>query len=320
MTSIPHLGLRLQERRFALPSLAVQELLQLPLVQATEGCHSSVLGLLNLRGAILPVIDLATAMGLPSQTADPAETLVVVQLPESAPPFALRVGFLEDQIDLAPPDEASSHGRIVAHHEAVYHLLDLKALGTQAISPREQGAPTGDLWTTTFGVLAADRMAVFSARAEALAALLDQEENSEEDYLVLELGGEHFALPAGGAHRIHPCPPLSPLPLSPPAFLGYGVYRGEAVLVADLRPLLGLSSPAIADGVAVVVEDQEGPLALFADRVVQVLRLDPSQLLPPLEDGASFLEGGWIRDDLPLSLINLDRLLAHPALAIPTPT
>ncbi len=103
------LRLRCGAQAYALELLKVQEVvLPVPLL-ALRGAAPSMLGIMNLRGQVVPVLDLCRHLGVPV-TEDSAQTRIVV-LEESGETLGLRVSAVEDVANLTdsqiePPDTA----------------------------------------------------------------------------------------------------------------------------------------------------------------------------------------------------------------------
>lgn len=60
-----HILVRLEDRLFGLPTLAVREMLACPRVTTVPRLPDHVRGLVNLRGEVLPLVDLAALLGRP---------------------------------------------------------------------------------------------------------------------------------------------------------------------------------------------------------------------------------------------------------------
>jgi purine-binding chemotaxis protein CheW len=72
-----HVRFRVGDENFALPVGQVLEVAELGPVAPVPGAPPSVLGVRNLRGQVLPVIDLAAVLGTAHAT--PAEKLVITE-------------------------------------------------------------------------------------------------------------------------------------------------------------------------------------------------------------------------------------------------
>jgi purine-binding chemotaxis protein CheW len=118
-------------QRFGLPLTAVREVL--PMAAPTPVPGSLALeGVLNVRGTVLPVLDLRRCLGLPAKVAEPGDHLVVgwagqrlvaVHVDRALALIELPGGALQG-VDLAPADPA----RVAKTADGLVVLPDLAAL------------------------------------------------------------------------------------------------------------------------------------------------------------------------------------------------
>jgi purine-binding chemotaxis protein CheW len=121
-----HVHLRVGEERYALPVEEVRSIVDMEGLAPVLGAPPSVLGLRALDGALLPVFDLATMLGV--QRAAPTRIVVVDG----------GVGLAADEVldvaELGPLDEPSASGRLrgtVLLDGVLVGVIDLAAvLGT----------------------------------------------------------------------------------------------------------------------------------------------------------------------------------------------
>ncbi|MGH8052386.1 MAG: chemotaxis protein CheW [Stenotrophomonas sp.] len=103
------LRLRCGQQTYALELLKVQEVvLPVPLL-ALRGTDSSMLGIMNLRGQVVPVMDMCLHLGIAAMPDDPQTRIVVLE--ENGEVLGLRVSAVEDVASLTdsqiePPDTA----------------------------------------------------------------------------------------------------------------------------------------------------------------------------------------------------------------------
>jgi purine-binding chemotaxis protein CheW len=102
---------RLAERQYALPLAAVQRILPMAYVQALPDSGSGLLGMLNLHGDLVPVLDPHPRLGLPTPKVAAEHRLVLVQ---ATNPFLLWVDEVEevitvteDELSVVPAQQAS---------------------------------------------------------------------------------------------------------------------------------------------------------------------------------------------------------------------
>jgi purine-binding chemotaxis protein CheW len=104
--SAMHVHLRVGAERYAVPVADVRSIVDLEGVAPVLGMPPAVLGLRALDGALLPVFDLATLLGV----AGAAPTRVVVV--DAASPLGLAVDAVLDVAELPPLEAADDGGRL----------------------------------------------------------------------------------------------------------------------------------------------------------------------------------------------------------------
>lgn len=75
-----HLTFRLGGEEYAVPILRVREILQYEEVTRVPGAPPTIRGVLNLRGSVVPVVDLAVKFGLPPTEATRRTCIVIVEV------------------------------------------------------------------------------------------------------------------------------------------------------------------------------------------------------------------------------------------------
>jgi purine-binding chemotaxis protein CheW len=105
---IPHLVFRLAGEEYALPLLSVREIVHLEGVAPVPKAPPALRGVMSLRGAPLPVVDLSVALGLGSAegTAESCVLVVESRIDESRPPPGLAVDRVSRVLDLGPGEMA----------------------------------------------------------------------------------------------------------------------------------------------------------------------------------------------------------------------
>ena len=73
-------GFRIGPQTFALPISTVREIIRVPEVTSIHDAPNYVEGVINLRGRIIPVIDLRKRFGAPAAEGDKRNRIVVVEL------------------------------------------------------------------------------------------------------------------------------------------------------------------------------------------------------------------------------------------------
>src|SRR5713101_5286463 len=94
-TGVAMLLIRLDERQFGLPLEAVERIMPMAQVLALPDTGDGLLGMLNVHGNVLPVIDPHPRLGLPSPRLAAEQRLVLLRAPV---PFLLWVDDVEEVV------------------------------------------------------------------------------------------------------------------------------------------------------------------------------------------------------------------------------
>jgi purine-binding chemotaxis protein CheW len=129
--------LHVQDGQYAVPIGRVQEIVQVPAITRLPRTQADVEGVINLRGHVLPVIDLAKRLGLGATERDRRARVVVVQRAADS------VGLLVDGVsevlrlrasDLEPSSQVEAHAEaqpiqaVAKVDDRLILLLDLEAV------------------------------------------------------------------------------------------------------------------------------------------------------------------------------------------------
>jgi purine-binding chemotaxis protein CheW len=99
-------------------------------------------------------------------------------------------------------------------------------------------------------------------------------------HLVAQRAGQRFALPVTSVREVLLMPELEPVPLAPPELLGSFQLRGEIVPVVHPDALLAIENQETSPAVLALLHEHDAICALAFDRVLGVVSLSPSDLLP----------------------------------------
>ncbi|HYI02500.1 chemotaxis protein CheW [Hyalangium sp.] len=112
MTPLPHevLLFTLEGQRYALPSADVRELVRAVRLTPLPRAPDVVEGLLNLRGELLPVLDLRRRFRLPARPLSPTDHFIIAQA--GARHVGLRVDRAEGLLTLEPGSLDESPGAL----------------------------------------------------------------------------------------------------------------------------------------------------------------------------------------------------------------
>ncbi len=137
MTPLPErcVSFMLDGECFGVDVLQVREVLNRPELTSVPGARRCCVGVVNLRGRILTVMDLRQLLGLPVFDAEDSEHLLVVE--RNGRMLGLIVDAVGDVVNLDPEAETTTHTRgrdtpdvmkMVNHGDRFIALLDMDLL------------------------------------------------------------------------------------------------------------------------------------------------------------------------------------------------
>ncbi len=126
---------------------------------------------------------------------------------------------------------------------------------------------------------------VLEERARALARPQEQPVPGDSlELITFALADEVYAVEARHVNAVFKLIDLSPLPGARPPVCGITAWRGELLLILDLRASLGLSVAALNDLSRVIVLGEERPtVGILADAAREMVTLSVAALREPPE-------------------------------------
>lgn len=154
-----------------------------------------------------------------------------------------------------------------------------------------------------------------------LEADSEQASADREDFLVVQMSGRRYALPAGLCREVLRAPPLIRVPRVPAHIRGIFNLRGEILAVTDLAPLFAAPPQEILAGSRLVVAARADMKTALLVAAVEGLMSIETARIEPLADGAAagqrdLFRGKQVEESGSLMVLNLDKVLEHPELLI----
>lgn len=239
------LMLGIDGEQFGVPSHIVREVARLPRLARVPRAPAALMGLANMRGAVVPVLSLAALVERPSRG---ERRVVIVDDGEL-------VGFAVDDISqLIGTSDAAA---------AAVPLLDVAALIARVVA-------TGAARGTRGAGLAEERGSGTEASADTIALV------------VVAIGNQEFAFPLDIVDEILRLPDdIAPVPHADAAAIGSTAVRGALLPLLSLRALLALpAGKADRRARVLVVRIGEYRVGLLVDAVRSVLRVAAEDVDP----------------------------------------
>ncbi len=309
---------------FAFPMEAVQEIIRLPETISVPLGPPSLKGLANLRGTVLPVVDLSLLLGFPGLAPTDATRVVVA---DCASPVGLVVDRVERVINvepyrIEPPAEGAATiesdllaGVIRASEEggSLIQLLDARALVAKefdAFGPEDDGTLPS---TSTSGRPAEPGGSTGTA-------------SDGPQLVTFELDAEEYGFEISEVREIVRVPDdISRVPGTGEHVLGLVDLRGGVLPLVSLRRLFGLADVPLEEHNRILVLGLAGDsgrgatVGMVVDRIQEVLQVPLGALAPvPALFERQGVEGVQALCRLEggrrlISLLSVKALFEHPA-------
>jgi purine-binding chemotaxis protein CheW len=295
-------------QEYALPIAQVQEIVQAPeSVSHIPNAGSHVLGVIDLRGRLLPVVSMRRVFGLPLTPLEPRNRIVVVSLEGGV------VGVVMDTVrevlrvphELVAPLPTYVAGRAGTEVESVCRLEDGKRLVSVLSVERMFDSPEA-------------RQEIAERQTEEGEPEMAEEQLTDDElFVVFRLGEEEYAVDVDTVQEIIRIPEaLIRVPKTFEFVEGLVNLRGTVLPVVDLRTRLGLGRGEHDERQRIVVLIIGGIRTGFVvDSVAEVARVSRQRLEPAPELSAEQARVVSRVANLPdqrrmLLLIQVDQLLA----------
>lgn len=276
-----------------LEALWVEETFSLVALQPIAGLGAGYLGAIDLRGTLLPVVDLADYLGVARSPYGLTEAIVVLRS-SIGTAVGLIVSAAVDLCAVALGDEPSAlvaelsdQAREIVHDVVLLDKRPIALIDTDRLvaklqhpNPSANHPPVAvaDRWAA----ISTMDMALLRARAAELAQgnrTLDI--TGGQAWIVVDIGGECFGIDAATVRELAELSTIVPLPCCPSHVLGNANLRGEIVTAIDISPWLGQERrPPKERALVVIVQVEEITVGIVIDRAIETQWIDPHQLAP----------------------------------------
>ncbi|GLY04727.1 MULTISPECIES: chemotaxis protein CheW [Actinoplanes] len=265
--------------RYAFPMRRVQEIIRMPSVVKVPLGPPSLEGLANLRGRVLPVVNLRTCCGMPQAEHDEQTRVIVV---DGGVPLGFVVDLVASVVSIDPQSmEAAESVQATVRSDVLVGVIkdDDGAMTTVLDVDRLIGSQFSRLTDKRFGRDG-------SATARMPAEVEDDLDGESDDTLELvsfAVEGQEYALPIDQVQEIVQAPEsVSHIPNAGNRVLGVIDLRGRLLPVVSMRRVFGLPvTPLEPQNRIVVCSIDGGVVGVVMDTVREVLRV-PHQLVAPL--------------------------------------
>ena len=315
METQAYLTFELNNLQYGIETGPIREIFQLPELTPIADAPGDMIGILNFRGKILPIMHLGKRLGQETPVCQVSDRVIVIEWQ------GLQVGmvvhhvhdvqaFHISSIEAAPTYEFRNHlhtafaagiakvdDRLVTllNPETLIRQTDdvalmaweakLNDLDSATAYPSERILEVQDIpvLTNFFSLYCPNstlaEQQIFRQRATGLRQPLETTDiNSLLPLAVVGLGDEYFGVDLHRVREFINIRHVMPIPCCPGHIVGNMNLRGEVMTLVDIREALNLAHPEADAAKAVVIEVDDIIAGITVDQVLDVVYLPPSDI------------------------------------------
>jgi purine-binding chemotaxis protein CheW len=259
---------------FAINMAPVQEIIRVPEIVKVPKSPPSLMGLANLRGKVLPIINLRKVFGLEEKTIDESSRVIVIDLGQT-------LGFLVDNVSSVidvdeTKIETSSEIKSIVKSDFLKGVIkDIAKFKMVMILDIEK-------------VIEREFSKILQGSSKEYE-ITSKEQSTEEEILTDErqlvsftVSDEEYAIPIENIQEIVQIPEhITKVPNSEQSILGIMNLRDKILPLASLRRLFGFPEEQLTEQSRIVVLSIENlSVGIVVDSVKEVLRVPESVIEP----------------------------------------
>lgn len=348
MASAPYLIFSLQDSLYAVNALSVCEIIGLPELTSLVESPSHISGVINLRGKIVPVIDLNLRLGYSRQPYQLRNCVIVFE--DAGNLIGIIVNevrrvqeFTEEEIEIVPSALSSGRGEassrflngIFQVDDAIIMLLHLENLlhlpeGRMIAEPElnELTELTTRAERSFCPEATPEERIVFHTRARSLRQpSVNQDSAGLIPLAVVGLNGEYFAFDLGVVREFSALRTMTHVPCCPEHVVGQMNLRGDILTLVDIRTALQMPLPHAPNGMSsdrkgkvVVIQINSMRVGVLVDEVFDVLNLQSAKIraVPTAVQSLSeeYLQGTAPYKERMLSILDLSKIFTQGTLIV----
>lgn len=338
-----HLLFRLRKNIYGVPTEIVRELVHLPELILLDEVPDFVVGALDFRNTIIPVIDLSRYFGHPSQRYALDDHVIVLSDGHKLIGILVNEALNVHQIDPSRVSPALEfEGAEERENQIISGLAEIETGIAMLLDPAQMMNMhfEGHMLDTTEHALPrvggsestvdtiffpdaneAERKALLQ-RARALKEEISETDNSQKTHLaIIDLNGEYLGIDMNHVREFAEIDTITPVPCTPSHILGNINLRGEVMTLVDIRPALGISlSKSLRGGIIVVIGLKDLVIGIGIHDVLDVLYRGDTELAP-LSSALKTKSGDFLKGAIPyldntVCVVDLQALLQRGELIV----
>jgi len=338
----------LNDRLYGISTAYVEEVFPLPELIAIPETPPEMIGVVNLRGEMIPVIDFNRSLGLDSSRYSLTDSVIVLRREKT------KIGIIVNQVcevlTIAPDEittelepqprskENSVIGGLSRHAGDIVILSDpenwLSSIDSHTfklvenyLSQESKRNQSGADILAKQAVFAAnatpEERQVFRERADNLKLPFESQDlTSVKPLTIIVLNQQLFGIDLGIVREFTDLQQVTPIPCCPPHIVGNMNLRGEIVTLVDIRPVLKLPlTPITRSSKALIVEVEEILAGVIVENVREsMFLLNPLQIIAVTPETAStnpdYLQGEAVYTEKMISILDVPKIFLTGGLIV----
>jgi chemotaxis signal transduction protein len=333
LTTKLYMTFSLSERFYAFPAEQIIEIVQLPDLTVLEKMPEHIVGMLNLRGKIISVVDLRKFLGLPQTPFTSEDQVLIIQSENKT------IGIITDTVndviqfntkfleDVPYQSQDKYISGIYKNNDNIVALLDLKAIisDINTISSEKFDSvltETGNLFPVDNISLAKLKKRAINLQKE-LKTSSDTKNYQENHFVSFSLNNEIYCISLKFVKEFCKLKSfaITPIPCVPEFVPGLINHRGNFTTIIDVKSFLQIPKSDITDKTKIiVVKSSTFQVGLLVDDVYDIVNIPADKLThnsPAKYEKNKFTVAEVIlEDNTVMNILDLDKLLSDERLYI----
>lgn len=336
----------LGERLYAAPAKSIVEVIKLPMLNTPEHLPEHIVGILNLRGSIINILDIRKTLGMITHKYSTDDCILVLYHNDQT--WGLIVDAVNnvitistDQISSTPygfNDTNTFIKSIAKTDEGLLGILNLdliskiiaKTIDQTISNPIEEylkAAHSSNLQAEIKSNFSIDNksLEVFNRRAKELQKELDlsleREKSTDQRFVSFLLNNELYAISLKYIREFSKIINLAIVPCVPEFYIGLSNLRGEFIPVIDIKGFLGISKTEVTEKTKIIfVRTPKMQIGILVDEVFDIITVPSDKINKPgvtqLEKGKYAIGEIIFEDKKVINIFDLEKFLQDERLII----
>jgi purine-binding chemotaxis protein CheW len=335
----------LEKRLYAAPAESIVEVIKLPLLNIPEYLPDYIVGILNLRGNIINILDIRSFLGMPFKQYSKDDCILVLKHKEIT--WGLIVDSVSnvmnissDQVSATPYGlkETTLIKHVAKTDEGLLGVLNLDFISSIVVSADDKLSLEEIKEQLNLPVIKQlpdkiehkfdtdnKSLEVFQKRARELQKELnltiEKEKAQDQRFVTFLLNNEMYAISLKYIREFSKIINLSRVPCVPEFYIGLNNLRGEFIPVLDIKGFLGIAQTKITDKTKIIfVKTSRMQIGIIVDEVFDIIKVSADRINKSgvtQMDKSKYTAGEIIfEDNKVINIFDLDKFLQDERLVI----